>query len=178
LLCDEHTISREFVALREPAALEAFQEASNDGRRTTVLKLIDGGVNVNQSILDRETALFDAIRGGDEELFSALLDRGANPNLRSRGGTPLTVAAGQGRNDFARVLLDHGAQVDAADEDGRTSLTIAAMRGNLKLVQLLLQHAADVAHTDNKGKTAAAYAEEEGYREITAMLASKSNARQ
>lgn len=158
-----------------PAAVQAFEEASHDGRRATVLKLIDGGVNVNQTISDRETALFDAVRDGDQKLMAALLDRGAQVNVQGHWGTPLLLAAEHGHDGLARVLLDRGAVVDSTDRDGRTPLMIAAMRGNVELVQLLLNHGADAARRDNKGKTAAVYAEEEGYRELKDLLSSKIN---
>jgi serine/threonine protein kinase len=153
------------------AAAHALDEASKDGRRTALLKLIDGGLGVDHLISDHETALFDAVRGGDEKLAAELLRRGAKVNTQSAAGiTPLLLAALLGRNELARVLLDRGAVVDASDRDGRTPLMLAAMRGNDALVHLLVERGASVTRTDSRGETALAYVDEEGYGELAGVL--------
>ena len=158
------------------AATQAMEEASSDGRRTALLKLLDGGPGVDQRISGQETVLFDAVRGGDEKLVAELLRRGARVNVTSREGiTPLLLAATLGRNELARVLLDRGAAVDAGNRSGRTPLMQAAMRGNVALAQLLLERGAMAGRTDTKGKTAARYAAEEGYGELAGLLAQKRN---
>jgi serine/threonine protein kinase len=156
------------------AAVEAMNDASSDGRRTALLKLIDGGLGVEQRLPGKETALFDAVRGGDERLVAELLKRGAKVNVANRDGTtPLLQAAETGRNELARMLLDRGASVDVSDRDGRTPLMVAAMRGNLALAQLLLERGALAVRMDTNGKTAAAYAAEEGYGELAGLLSRK-----
>jgi len=153
------------------AAVVAMDEASTDGRRAALLKLIDGGLGVEQQTSEQETALFDAVRGGDEKLVAELLKRGAKVNVKSRAGTtPLVEAAVAGRNDLARVLLDHGALADTANREERTPLMLAAMRGNAPLAQLLLERGANPALTDSKAKAAAAYAAEEGYGDLARLL--------
>jgi hypothetical protein len=153
------------------AGTQALEDASNDGRSAAVLRLIDGGLGVDQGSSDHETPLFEAVRRGDEKLVAELLKRGAKVNAESRAGmTPLLVAAEWARNDLARVLLDRGAGVEAANKGGRTALMLAAMRGNAALAQLLLEHGASAARADSQGKTAAAYAGEEGYTELAALL--------
>lgn len=159
------------VRLGSSGPSRALADASGDDRRADVLKLIDGGIRVDQPTGDGETALFDAVRNGDDELVTLLLKRGANVNVTSLDKkTPLLIAARSGRNDLARILLDHGAQVNASDRDGRTALMIAAMRGNRDLAQLLLERGASAAKTDSFGKTAAAYAREEGYDDLAGLL--------
>jgi serine/threonine protein kinase len=156
------------------ASAQALDEASKDGRRMALLKLIDGGVGVEQMISDRETPLFDAVRGGDEKLVAELLRRGAKVNVQSSDGlTPLLLAAKSGRNELARVLLDRGALVDASDRDGRTPLMLAAMRGNEALVHLLVERGANVTRIDTQGKTASVYAREEGYSEPAGVLSQR-----
>ena len=151
--------------------MQAMDEASTDGRSSALLKLIDGGLSVDQRISSQETVLFDAVRGGDDKLVAELLKRGAKVNVESRSGmTPLLLAAELGRNQLARMILDRGASVEVSGRDGRTPLMLAAMRGNVPLVHLLLDRGASVARTDTHRKTAAAYAAEEGYAELAALL--------
>jgi hypothetical protein len=155
-------------------AAVALDEASTDGRRAAVLKLIDGGLGVEYLTSGEETALFDAVRWGDDKLVAELLQRGAHVNVKSRAGiTPLLLAAAEGRNGLARVLLDHGALANAANRDGRTPLMLAAMRGNAPLAQLLLERGANPALTDSKGKTAAAYAVGEGYADLAGLVSQR-----
>jgi ankyrin repeat protein len=72
-----------------------------------------------------------------------LLKKGADPNRKNdAAATALMWAA----TDFekTRLLLDHGADVNARSKDMRTPLMIAARRpGNTAVVKLLLEHAAN-----------------------------------
>jgi len=161
-----------FARANVSAVSQALELASSDDRRATVLKLIDGGLGVEQSTGGGETALFGAVRNGDQKLATQLIARGARVNLKNRdGGSPLILAAAGGRVEIAQLLLDHGAQIDTTDRDGRTALILAAMRDNRALVQMLLAHRAAKGRTDAYGKTAAAYAREEGYSDLAALLA-------
>ena len=56
----------------------------------------------------------------------ALLEAGANPNVRQQGGfTPLHTAAHNDDATLARLLLDHGADPDIAADDGKTPRDMA-----------------------------------------------------
>jgi len=61
-----------------------------------------------------------------------------------RHGTPLHVAAYMGHVDAARVLLDHGADVDT-NVFGETPLVSAYLTGHLDVMQLLLKCGANPA---------------------------------
>jgi serine/threonine protein kinase len=83
------------------APVEAMDEASTEGRRSALLKLIDGGLSVDTPLSGHETAMFDAVRGGDEQLVAELLRRGAKVNVQNNNGlTPLLLAAMSGRTDW------------------------------------------------------------------------------
>ncbi len=91
-----------------------------------------------------------------EETVLALLDAGADPNLLARGTRPLheAVFGDWGAPTSVRVLLSHGADVDALDEHGQTALMIAAQRGEFDCVLLLLEAGADRALRSKDGNTA------------------------
>ncbi|EQC42442.1 hypothetical protein SDRG_00177 [Saprolegnia diclina VS20] len=67
--------------------------------------------------------------------------------------TPLQFAAKHGYDDIARFLLQHGAQVNAANSFRRTPLMFAARHGHPKMVQLLLDAGASIVAKDNLENT-------------------------
>jgi ankyrin repeat protein len=69
----------------------------------------------------------------------------ANANC-GRHGAPLNAAVYMGHFDSARVLLDHGADVNLGDRyrTRTAALVIAYRRGNLEVMRLLLERGADV----------------------------------
>jgi ankyrin repeat protein len=65
----------------------------------------------------------------------------------------LHEAAQNWMDEAVRVLLDHGANVGAKDNDGRTPLHKAVENRMSKAVRVLLEHGADVGANDNQGRT-------------------------
>jgi hypothetical protein len=94
--------------------------------------------------LDEE--LLDAARNGDTARVRELLRKGANANAKDRGGwTPLHWAAFWGHVDVAKLLLEHGADVNAKESVyDATPLHVAAATGHADVARLLLEHGADV----------------------------------
>jgi ankyrin repeat protein len=92
-----------------------------------------------------------------------LLTAGADPEVRDHFGfTTLMRAAGRGQARVVRVLLEHGAEVNAKSDPGpdgapallRTPLMLAAMSGDLRTLFLLLRAGADPLAIDRHGYTA------------------------
>jgi len=74
-----------------------------------------------------------------DSLIDLCLSEHVDPNGRdTQGRTPLLIATSQQDWRTARRLVDAGAQVDLADENGFTPFMAAAMHGNLEIFQLLL----------------------------------------
>ena len=108
------------------------------------------------------TPFLRAAQSGDVALLRRLLAHGADPSIPTANGTtPLMVASGIGwvegvthewseedTLDTVRLLLDLGADVNAADADGRTALHGAAHKGRNGVVRLLAGHGADLAARD------------------------------
>jgi ankyrin repeat protein len=58
----------------------------------------------------------------------ALLAQGADPDVlmaNARGRTPLSQALNYGRQDFAHLLVQHGADPDRPDGQGQTAWQVA-----------------------------------------------------
>jgi len=75
-----------------------------------------------------------------------------------RAAEALRTAALEGRAGTVRETLDAGADVNAADPDGRTALMLAAFNGHTDTVRLLLDRGAQLADRDVAGRTALIFA--------------------
>ena len=82
----------------------------------------------------------------------------------------LMVAAGAGHEAVAKLLLDHGADVAAADNNGATALMFAARDGHEAVAKLLLDNGADVAAAYSDGGTALMDAAAAGHEAVAILL--------
>lgn len=89
--------------------------------------------------------LHRAASSGYLKVASELLDDGANVDIPQRRfrGTPLQYAAGRGREEVLKLLLESNATVDAQDSAGRTPLFWAVKEGQLATTAILLKAGAD-----------------------------------
>nr|XP_056719316.1 protein TANC2 isoform X2 [Euleptes europaea] len=79
------------------------------------------------------------------------------------GETALTAAAGRGKLDVCRLLLEQGAAVAQANRRGVVPLFSAVRQGHWQIVDLLLTHGADVNMADKQGRTPLMMASSEGH---------------
>ena len=89
------------------------------------------------------------------------------------GSTPFQWASdGDNFKDGSvlRLLLEHGADVNAQSRDGRTPLHLASHYGALEVVRLLLEHGADVEAKRYDAKTALQVAADRGHDEVVKLL--------
>src|ERR1019366_8686139 len=107
---------------------------------------------------------------------------GADPNKPAREGiTPLMEAAIAGQVKATRILLDHGALVDAQDSLGNTALMHAAfVNGDTlalatgpKVAKVLVDRGASTAMSNKKGTTPLLSASASGQLEIARLLLAK-----
>lgn len=93
---------------------------------------------------------------GASDIVLLLIRSGAD--VDKRGGqasaTPLMFAAYTGQADLAGSLVEHGANVNAADAEGRTALFYAAGRGELGVARMLTARGAKVWQEDRAERTA------------------------
>lgn len=115
------------------------------------------------AILDHTTynsktycALHWAVKKNHIPLIQKLVTKGFTTDCRecsaSGGETTLHLAAWQGQESVVRLLLDHGAEVDAQNKHGRTALHLATLRAHEGVVRLLLERGADVNLRDLSGR--------------------------
>jgi ankyrin repeat protein len=100
--------------------------------------------------VERAQQLLGASIKGDEKLAKRLLEQGVDVDARDvDGGTSLQWAAWYGYSGIVSILLDYGADVNAADHtSGRRALHEAAEHGHLETLKLLLVRGAEVDARD------------------------------
>ena len=123
-----------------------------EGIRTLIVQSAD----VNLKDRDGNTALIWAAREGQLAAITALVRKGADPNLP--GGrndwTPLMHAIHKNQKDAVQALLDGGADPNAKTKPGFTALMMAAGYGNAEMVRALLNRGADPYAEDSSGVSA------------------------
>jgi ankyrin repeat protein len=109
------------------------------------------------------------------EAVRLLLEAGADARAAARNPmrvTGLHAAAAARSAPIARMLLDHGADVNARQQAAYTALHAAAQHGDVELVDLLLSRGADPALRSEDGKDATAHARASGHDALADRLAS------
>eukprot|EP00189_Rhodosorus_marinus_P012659 CAMPEP_0184746210 /NCGR_PEP_ID=MMETSP0315-20130426/8750_1 /TAXON_ID=101924 /ORGANISM="Rhodosorus marinus, Strain UTEX LB 2760" /LENGTH=146 /DNA_ID=CAMNT_0027218641 /DNA_START=131 /DNA_END=571 /DNA_ORIENTATION=- len=92
--------------------------------------------------------LYSARSGDLEDAIQCLKDNPGIAKYKSKscsGATPLHYAAANGHVEIMRLLISHGADLNAVNEYGNTALHFAAINGKVDAVQLLLNHKANAA---------------------------------
>ena len=159
----------------DEAEREAEIERETVGRRDRRAAAGDEGSTalVDERSADGFTALHLAAFFGRLEVARLLLARGADPDVWATGDLhvqPLHSAVAGGHEQVAALLVDAGADVNAAQDGGSTPLMGAAQNGLAATVALLLAHGADPRAYDQDILTAADLADRAGHREIAATI--------
>ncbi|MDX1917018.1 MAG: ankyrin repeat domain-containing protein [Rickettsiaceae bacterium] len=167
----------------------ALIEAAYNGYNEITRLLLNSGANFNAADRYGTTALMEAVSKGHTEIAALLLESGSDVNAADNNGkTALMNAAersamwnhfkdrghklneGNTALDMINLLLQSGAEVNAADNEGNTAFMYAVSRNNTKMIELLLQSGAEVNASNHNGRTALIEAASHGHTEITALL--------
>lgn len=159
------------IDVREPHHnLSPLMIAARNNMGDIAKLLLDKGANINEKGDYHWTALDWSIYGGHAKMVKLLLDKGADVNTKTPyGRTALMEAAepdhlvktdmphskperqaqygpiypNRSRDlEVVKLLLEHGADVNAKDEDGWTALKRAERRGSREIVELLKAYGA------------------------------------
>jgi ankyrin repeat protein len=127
----------------------------------------------NINVAPGSTALYRAVRAIDLASVKLLVDAGANPSLGlTDGSTPLMAAAGLGaprggdeevteagdRNDpveVMKLLVEKGADVNAANDAGMTPMHYAVQRGVDRIIEFLASRGARFDVMNKQGRSPA-----------------------
>ena len=172
------------VTARSDSGFTPLMFAARSGDLELTRLLLDSGADVNTSVADGSTALLVATVRGHLALAEFLLEQGADPNADGAGYTPLHwasstwesimthdyhVESGEWRalaglwpdekQDFIRLLLAHGADINAVTTKaaprygftlfkgsyvvGATPFLLASLVADVPVMRLLLRAGAD-----------------------------------
>ena len=147
----------------------ALRWAVLTGRIETLRRAKASGLDIHHPDLLR-----DAVVHGKMVVLEILLPDGAayvnhiyDSDLDE---TLLGMAVQDGRRDMAKLLLDHGAEVDARTSNGLTPLHIALKKGFASMADLLLERGANPSTTTEDDRTTLHFACEAGLTEIAIAL--------
>ena len=117
---------------------------------------------------------FKACKEGNLDKVKKFIKKGYDVNKISKRSfppkTPLMYAAGEGRFDIVKYLIDHGADVSKKDDHKRTALHYAIERGDLKVVEVLLSKGAEIDVEDRYHRTPLLLAAGRGHNDISLCL--------
>jgi uncharacterized protein len=165
----------------DPELLEAANEAGQSAfvlakyyRQDTVAEyLLSLHPLLASHSADGWTPLHLAAFFGYTELANALLDRGAQVDIRSSNAmknTPLHAACAGGQLALVDLLLKRGADPNATQEGGWTALHGAAQAGQREMVEALLANGADVNLRAGNQQSALDLALIKGHQEVASIL--------
>jgi len=125
--------------------------AAKNGDAATVHQLVANGIPPDKRNIRGVTPLWRASESGHKEVVEVLLATLAvNVNVLSTAGqTPLFWAAAHGYSEVVRLLLDHGAELDYTDKDGRSPLSVAQVNRQATVIAMLTDQ-----ETTTQGKRA------------------------
>lgn len=153
----------------------ALHLASRNGHLEVVEFLLSMGAEVNLQNNFSCTPLSLAVSHGHLEIVKLLIRHGSDVNERDNlGASPLLLAVmvlpfldekgndvsgnysvrilgdDRYRKEIIKLLIEEGADVNAANEEGEAPLWTASLHGDMEIIELLIKKGADVNTCDNK----------------------------
>lgn len=143
--------------------------AANCRHADTAKLLLAKGADLVAGGLAGENALSDAAVGGNSTRVALILERGSDSKTSSNAlfamseSRPLVVTeekqdypvelAFPNDSEIVKLLVEHGADIEARDEEEATPLMRAAEFGQTGIVRALLEHGANAEAEDKYGDT-------------------------
>jgi ankyrin repeat protein len=130
-------------------------------------------INFDSTVkVTERSALMFATSAGGERFVQALLDKGADVELRDGdGNTALMLAAKNGLMDILQVFLNHkNASLDRVDNEGRGVSHYACANGHVDIVYFLHERKVDWHCVDHNGMTPLHHACRHGQETIIKAL--------
>ncbi len=151
-------------------------DAVKAGDSASAHLMLAAGADANSRDGENATVLMMAAHAGGLAMVQALIGGGADVNAcDERGWTPLSKAVynaelKHGFADVVQVLIDAGANIEAAIGYGVRPLMLAAGYGETAVVEALLNAGADVLACNEGGFTALMMVKQKHYVDVINLL--------
>jgi ankyrin repeat protein len=121
----------------------SLHHAVRKDHASIVQLLLDDGIDIDILSNSGDTPLHSAVRCDSKEIVLLLLNRGAKVNIKYSISqtSPLHLAAQ--KKSITKLLIQHGAEIDAQNKDGETALSLASTNSAIVVMKLLLKHGAN-----------------------------------
>jgi ankyrin repeat protein len=144
------------------------------GAGERVAELVEGDRQLIQSYShDGWTPLHLACFFNQPAVAETLVGKGADVGARSRNSmknTPSHAAAAGRSRESVRILIEHGADVNAQQEGGWTALHAASQNGDVEMVRLLIAGGAHVHARAGNNQNALDLALTKGHQAVVDIL--------
>lgn len=161
------------INLSSGMAAVHFATVRNNLEMFTLLH--EAGADINAVNYAGETLMHIAATHNGFEVAQQAMTL-ADYDLESRrtefGFTPLLAAAFLGNVEMVELLIDSGANIEAADDWGDTAVNVAAYSGHLTTIETLIALGALPAVENSSGGTAVTHAQSNNYPDVVAYLES------
>jgi Ankyrin repeats (many copies) len=140
----------------QPKGVPLYHAARLGFRDLAERLIVEHPEHVNARGGELETPMLAAVIAGHANILSLLIEHGADMEGQSiYGGTPLGLAALDGRVQVGQCLLDRGANGNAQDRYYRdTPLINAVFQGHVEFARMLLERGAVIDAQNDNGETA------------------------
>ncbi|XP_051969050.1 protein TANC2-like isoform X2 [Xyrauchen texanus] len=180
---DDLTQTPEESEQKAEPQMEEQEETEQQTQAQTQQQTSTQPVTFNKSIAMQQ-ALAAAASMGYTEIVSYLLDlpemdeeEAQRAQINSYdtlwGETALSAAAGRGKMEVCRLLLERGSSVAQPNLRGLVPLYSSVRQGHWQIVDLLVTHGADVNLADKQGRTPLMMAASEGHQDTVEFLLSQ-----
>jgi|SRR5579859_7925014 len=159
--------------LRPMSSLDVFEAASLGELLVVQNELKRSPHLINAFAPDGFTALGLSCFFGHRHVAEHLLINGADPNIASRNSfhvAPIHSACAISSLEITELLIKHGANVNAKQQQGITPLHETTHNGKMELTRLLLDHGAAANVKTENGQTPLDMALEKGFSDVAEWL--------
>lgn len=158
-------LDRSKMPLKDTATGERIKDGKVKAKHTCNLsnseRVVDftrsGQELVNLQALDKSSALFMSVLGGNLEIAEFLLQKGADPLITCSYGNLIhgAVMASKRAEEMLKFAFKFGLPVDLFNDDGNTALILSARNSNPNICEMLVKYGARLNVKDRRfGETA------------------------
>jgi ankyrin repeat protein len=149
-----------------------LRQAADAGDETVLRLLIERGADVKSAGIPALLSALSAKSAACVDLLIQLAEPKALTNALAVVGPPRVNPDVWSDTQMLKRLIDHGANMNARDPEGRTALMLAVSyeQVSVETVRTLIDRGADVSATTPAGETALDFARSHGRAEIMKLL--------